>query len=307
MTPFGNRRRTTRSVNGGIDGRRDENRSVRNGGPRGSGSKIRRSFRRFAHALPRRRRSEARHRDVLSWEWSWRERWSNFKGNAPAFNEAGYRTLMPDTIGYGYSSKPAEAAFTLQDCAAHYKGVADAAGADKLTLVGNSQGGAIAIAFARAYPERVEKLILMAPGGLETREVYMEMVGIKSMIKAIYKDGISRDSLKKVFALQLFNESLINETIIDERLQIAETQQKNVLASIRVDNQEEHLGELTMPVLCFWGVDDKFCPMSGATKVATCCPNSRTVLISQCGHWVMVEYPKLFNETSIRFLNGTLG
>ena len=67
------------------------------------------------------------------------------------------------------------------------------------------------------------------------------------------------------------------------------------------------LANITQDTLCFWGVNDNFCPVSGATKVAERVPSSRTVIISQCGHWVMVEYPKLFNETTLRFLNGDLG
>ena len=42
-------------------------------------------------------------------------------------------------------------------------------------------------------------------------------------------------------------------------------------------------------------------------KIAQRVKNSRTVLISECGHWVMVEYAKLFNETTLKFLNGDLG
>ncbi|MBW2404693.1 MAG: alpha/beta hydrolase, partial [Deltaproteobacteria bacterium] len=61
------------------------------------------------------------------------------------------------------------------------------------------------------------------------------------------------------------------------------------------------------PVLCFWGADDKFCPPSGAPKIASACPNSRTMLIGNCGHWVMVEYKKLFNELTLKFANGDLG
>ena len=233
--------------------------------------------------------------------------WSNFKGNYPFLVEHGYRTIVPDTMGYGYSTKPEEGAYSLDDVAAQYKGLLDALGVSKATLVGNSQGGAIAITMALDYPDAVEKLVLMAPGALEARETYMEMEGIKAMIRVLYKEGISKETVRKVFTLQLHDESKITDEVIEERYQVAMTQHKDNIARIRVVNLEDRLSEIRCPVLCFWGANDKFCPPTGAPKIASRCVNSRTMLISSCGHWVMVEYPKLFNDLTLRFLNDDLG
>ena len=84
--------------------------------------------------------------------------WSNFKGNYPFLAEHGYRTIVPDTMGYGYSTKPEDGAFSLDDVAAQYKALLDALGVSRATVVGNSQGGAIAITMALNYPDLVEKL-----------------------------------------------------------------------------------------------------------------------------------------------------
>ena len=233
--------------------------------------------------------------------------WSNFKGNYPFLAEHGYRTIVPDTMGYGYSTKPEDGTFSLDDVAAQYKALLDALGVDRAIVVGNSQGGAIALTMAINYPKLVDKLVLMAPGGLETRETYMEMEGIKAMLRVLYKEGISKETIRKIFTLQLHDESKITDEVIEERYQVAMTQHKDNIARIRVTNQEDRLSEIRCPVLCFWGADDKFCPPSGAPKIASACPNSRTVLIGNCGHWVMVEYKKLFNELTPQFANGDLG
>ena len=233
--------------------------------------------------------------------------WSNFKGNYPFLAERGYRTLVPDTMGYGYSTKPEEGTFSLDDVAAQYRGLLDALGVDRVTVVGNSQGGAVAITMALNYPDLVDKLVLMAPGGLESRETYMAMEGIKAMIRVLYKEGISKETMRKVFTLQLHDESKITDEVIEERYQVAMTQHKDNIARIHVANQEDRLSEIQCPVLCFWGANDKFCPASGASKIASFCPSSRTMLIASCGHWVMVEYPKLFNELTLKFLTDDLG
>lgn len=233
--------------------------------------------------------------------------WSNFKGNYPFLAEHGYRTIVPDTMGYGYSTKPEEGTFSLDDMAAQYRGLLDVLGVHRVAVVGNSQGGAIALAMALRYPNLVDKLVLMAPGGLESREIYMEMEGIRAMIRVLYKEGITRATMRKILTLQLYDESKITDEIIEERYQIAMTQHKDNIARIQVANQEDRLPEIQCPVLCFWGVNDKFCPVSGASKIAAGCSRSRTMLISNCGHWVMVEYPKLFNELTLKFVDGDLG
>jgi 4,5:9,10-diseco-3-hydroxy-5,9,17-trioxoandrosta-1(10),2-diene-4-oate hydrolase len=235
--------------------------------------------------------------------------YSNFKGNYPYLNQHGYRTLVPDLLGYGYSTKPTEGTFTMKDVAAQFLALVDSLGLEKVSLVGNSMGGAVCTRFALDYPERVEKLVLMAPGGLEERDVYMAMPGIKAMIKNVFavKGPPTREGIANTFKLQLFDDSKITDEILDERLQIAELQPPGILQRLVVHNQESELSDLTVPVLCFWGVDDKFTPVSGAMKVAERVRRSRTVVLSECGHWVMVEHPKLFNETTLRFLDGELG
>ena len=233
--------------------------------------------------------------------------WSNFKSNYAYLAEQGFRTIVPDTMGYGYSTKVEDGAYSLSDMAAQYKALADSLGIEKATVIGNSQGGAIAMMLALDSPDFVERLVLMAPGALEDRETYMGMEGIKTMIRVLYKEGVSKETMRKVFKLQLHDESKITDEVIEERHQVAMTQHKDNIARIKVHNLEERLSEIGCPVLCFWGMNDKFCPVSGASKIAERCSQARTVLISKCGHWVMVEYPKLFNELTLKFIGDDLG
>ena len=93
--------------------------------------------------------------------------YSNFKGNYPEFAKAGYRTIVPDLLGYGLSSKPDIAQYDLDFFVAGVKGMVDTLGLKNITLLGNSLGGAVALGYALAYPDEVSRLILMAPGGVE--------------------------------------------------------------------------------------------------------------------------------------------
>ncbi len=230
--------------------------------------------------------------------------YSNFAANAAFLADRGYRAIMPDSIGYGHSDKPADAQYTLDFFVDHLLGMLDALGITSCALVGNSMGGAMAIRAALRAPERVSRLILMAPGGLEEREVYMNMRGIRRMLRCIYgPEGITRAGMAKVFELQLYNPADISDAVIDARLQIALTQPIGVFKTMRIPDQSGELSKITCPVLGFWGMDDQFCPPSGAPKVAGLCPDARVTLLSRCGHWVMVEHPAVFNKAVADFLD----
>src|SRR5256885_14216283 len=144
--------------------------------------------------------------------------------------------------------------------------ILDAVGAPRVAAIGNSHGGALAISLALAHPERVSRLILMAPGGLEERETYMKMEGIRAMMKAVLqKGGITREALREVLKLQLVDQGHLTEELVDERYAVAVEQPTRVLTTLGVPYLAPRLKELQCPVLGFWGMDDRFCPPSGAT------------------------------------------
>lgn len=177
--------------------------------------------------------------------------YSNFKGNYPVFAAAGYRAIVPDLLGYGLSSKPDVPQFDLDFFVNGVKGLADALGLKKVTLLGNSLGGAIALGYALAYPNEVERLILMAPGGIEELPAYMAMPGIAAMF-GVYQRGLTgADAIREVMKLQLFDPSLLSEETIAERAPIAATQTQAARSPMKIPNLTERLRELRCPVFGF--------------------------------------------------------
>ena len=228
--------------------------------------------------------------------------YSNFKGNYPVFAEAGYRSIVPDLIGYGLSSKPDLPQYDLDLFIAGVKGLVDGLGLKNITLLGNSLGGAVALGYALAYPQDVARLILMAPGGVEDLDTYLAMPGIANMFE-IYKSGkTGADAMRAVMTMQLFDPSLLTEEIINERAPIALTQTNAARSVLKVPNMTARLHELRCPVFGFWGINDQFNPASGAAKLLDNCPNARMVMLNRCGHWVQVEHREMFNRSCIDFM-----
>jgi pimeloyl-ACP methyl ester carboxylesterase len=84
-----------------------------------------------------------------------------------ALTAEGYRVIAPDQIGFGKSSKPASYQFSFQALAANTRAVLDSLGVEKFALVGHSMGGMLATRMTLMYPDRVERLLLINPIGLE--------------------------------------------------------------------------------------------------------------------------------------------
>ncbi|WP_345791895.1 alpha/beta hydrolase [Thauera sp. JM12B12] len=228
--------------------------------------------------------------------------YSNFKGNYPAFAAAGFRNIVLDLPGFGRSDKPADVQYNLDFFVACLNGLLQKIGVTKCTLLGNSLGGAIALGQALAHPDTVERLILMAPGGVEERETYFRMEGIVRMVETFAKGPMGPVEMRHVMSLQVFDPSMLDDTIINERSAIAPSQPANLFSTMMVPNMTTRLHEIKAPIFGFWGTDDKFNPHTGALKVIENAPNARMILLNRCGHWVQVEHSDLFNRSCIDFL-----
>jgi 4,5:9,10-diseco-3-hydroxy-5,9,17-trioxoandrosta-1(10),2-diene-4-oate hydrolase len=232
---------------------------------------------------------------------------SNFRLNLEAFAAAGFHVVAPDLIGYGQSSKPTGLDYTLDLFADTLLAAVRSAGVSRAHVVGNSLGGAVALRIALEQREFVDRLVMMAPGGIETRERYFAMPGIAKMVGDFTAPDFDLAGMRALVSNLVYDPSIISDALVAERYAVARTQPKDVLARMRVPDLSPRLGELTMPILGFWGVEDGFCPASGASKFLEACADVRFVSFARVGHWVMVERAEEFNRMAVVFLSSGLG
>ncbi|MGH8429191.1 MAG: alpha/beta fold hydrolase [Solimonas sp.] len=231
--------------------------------------------------------------------------YSNFKGNYPELAQAGYRCIVPDLIGFGYSDKPDDVEYPLSFFVDCLKQTLAAIGVSKVTIVGNSLGGAVALGYALAHPADVERLVLMAPGGLNELPDYLAMPGMQAMF-ALYGSGKPvTEALMKEFFIKAFvvDPSCVTDALVHERAEMAKLQNPQVIKTLKVPVMTERLGEIACPVLTLWGLNENMMPDSGILRLAKSLKNGRMVLVPNCGHWVMIEHRGLFNRTVLDFLN----
>ncbi|MFF3984959.1 alpha/beta fold hydrolase [Streptomyces sp. NPDC001601] len=226
-----------------------------------------------------------------------------------------YRVVVPDLPGYGRSTKGVDGTDPFGHLADHIRGVLDRLGLEKAHLVGNSYGGACALRLALDTPDRVDRMVLMGPGGIGTTRT-LPTPGLISLLNYYTGDGPSRPKLEKFIRNHLvFNAAEVPDSVIDSRYQdsidpdvVANpplTRPRSLRTLWQTDfTRDRRLARLPVPTLVLWGAADKVNRPSGGRMLAGRLPNCDLYLVANTGHWVQWERAELFNSLCADFLAG---
>jgi 4,5:9,10-diseco-3-hydroxy-5,9,17-trioxoandrosta-1(10),2-diene-4-oate hydrolase len=225
-----------------------------------------------------------------------------------------FRVIVPDMPGYGQSSKDVDHRDPFGDLAFAIRGLLDELGIEKAHIVGNSYGGAAALRLALDRPDKVDRLILMGPGGVGTTRA-LPTKGLNALFGYYGGDGPSRDKLATVIREYLvYDGAAVPDELIDLRYEASI--QPEVVADPplrrpsglrtmwRMDlTRDSRLKSLRTPTLVLWGRDDKVNRPSGGPMLLNLMPNAELVMTSHTGHWMQWERAELFNELVTEFLS----
>lgn len=118
-----------------------------------------------------------------------------------ALSSKGYRVIVPDQVGFGKSSK-ALIHYSFNLLARFNKQLLDSLGISSVTLLGHSMGGMLATRFTLMYPEKVNKLMLEDPIGLEDYRTFVPYVTVDEDNQTELKTTYA--SVKKYFETSYF-------------------------------------------------------------------------------------------------------
>lgn len=226
-----------------------------------------------------------------------------------------HRVIVPDLPGYGRSSKGIDSADPFGSLAIGIRGLLDELGLDKAHLVGNSYGGACALRLALDTPDRVDRMVLMGPGGIGTTRA-LPTPGLNGLLNYYTGDGPSRLKLEKFIRQYLvFNAADLPDSVIDTRYRDSLDPEvvanpplrrpKSLRALWKMDfTRDARLSRLPVPTLVLWGAADKVNRPSGARMLADRLPNCDLYMVANTGHWVQFERADLFNRLCADFLAG---
>jgi pimeloyl-ACP methyl ester carboxylesterase len=240
-------------------------------------------------------------------------------------NDAGYRVLVPDQIGFGKSSKPS-ADLHFDTLARNTITLLDHLQIAKADIVAHSLGGMLGVRIARAFPDRINHLLLAAPIGLEDYRFYVPPTPTEKILES--EDKLTADGYRKQletnYSLKLPPDQVT--PFIDARFNIKGSSEyprwlRAFVSSAQMIYREPVVHEIpliTEPTLFVMGADDHNAPgrpnapeaqrpkmghnAELAQALAAKMPNARAEVLANAGHLVFLEQPQKFDALMLDFL-----
>jgi pimeloyl-ACP methyl ester carboxylesterase len=197
--------------------------------------------------------------------------------------EAGYRVIVPDLFGYGFSDRP-DAPHTKAFYTGQLSDLLDALGANEpIHIVGTSMGGAIVTAFTAQNQARVKSVTLVAPAGngrvaLTDSPVFWPVIG--EWYFRVLGAQAFQDRLTKVFAQARGSEGMAIWARDQARFR---GYAEGILSTARNYNLAEQpedyeaLGRSGLPVLVVWGTADSTVPFAQSKVLLSRVPQATLV------------------------------
>lgn len=213
-------------------------------------------------------------------------------GIAPGLGALGFRVLVYDLYGRGYSDRPEgpqDSAFFVTQLEELLE---DQGIEGDITLMGYSMGGAIATAFAALYPERLRQLVLIAPAGLG--HDLGPLAGWAARAGAV-----GRWAMLALFAHAFRKGTEAERHLPSSVAGIVDRQQaelrwrgfvpavlRSISGMVSEDQTEAHadIAETGLPVLAVWAREDTVIPLSGMGRLAQINRAARQEVIDGAGH-----------------------
>lgn len=237
--------------------------------------------------------------------------WSNFGPALPGFAQH-FRTLLVDQPGFGASDKPPVKGNYFRHSADHVVALLDVLGIERIHLLGNSLGGGTAMRLALSYPERVQRLVLMGPGGLSLNLFHADPTeGVQRLMD--FAAVPSREALRAFIATMVVNQKLVTDELVEERYADAMAPgAREAMAAMGASFWNPEYAEdgmlwreahrLRQPTLLTWGREDRVNPLDGAFAALKLIPKAELHVFPRCGHWAQFEAADAFREVSVAFL-----
>jgi pimeloyl-ACP methyl ester carboxylesterase len=227
----------------------------------------------------------------------------------PALAKAGFRVLRYDLYGRGFSDRP-DVIYNEDLFDRQLLELLSALNISKpVDLVGSSMGGAIAVIFAARHPEKVRKLVLIAPAGYPVKVPVAGKIGRLPVVGdyMMYAfgnpilSGLIKNNFSKPDKLSAFSDNFSKQT------QYAGFKRalQSTLRNFNLDDQKTAFGAVGKQgrkVMLIWGREDKIIPFGNNEMVRAAIHDAEFHSLDGAGHIPHYEEPERVNPLIVDFM-----
>ena len=234
-----------------------------------------------------------------------------WKTAAPMLADAGFRVIAIDLLGFGFSEKPRWFDYSIQSHAHMISRTMDRLGIGRAHVVGSSYGGAVALTLTLDNAEQVDKLVLVDTvcNDKPKNHPVLRLAAIRGVGELITPFLVdSKYFLRKRMenTLAPVNHHLITRERVESirRPLSAADAHHSVLATSRnwhAESLERDAHLISRPTLIIWGKDDRVIPIKCGRTLHREIPDSRFVVIRNCGHVPQEEKSEVFTNLVSEF------
>jgi pimeloyl-ACP methyl ester carboxylesterase len=225
--------------------------------------------------------------------------------------EQGIRTIAPDWIGFGNSSKPdkRDFAYTPDALVTALAELIDQLELDRFSLVVQGFMGTVGIQYAIRYPDRVNKLVILnAPLTTSTKLPWI----IKQLGLPVAGEMLTQDPLSVERTLEAGCKCVIEDKFLEAYRKPylkSSVPGRSLLAAIRNLKLAESLTEistglpkLTIPVQILWGINDPWLDLTQAEACVKSLQLGELVTLPTAAHYPQEHWYAEIKESLIPFL-----
>lgn len=224
--------------------------------------------------------------------------YANWRLSMPTLSEK-FRVIAPDMAGFGYTDRPDGMTYNMDVWVKQIIDLMDALNIEKTNLVGNSFGGALALALSIKYPNRFEKIVLMGAMGVEFEltkgldQAWGYTPSLENMKSLLDTFAYSRVLVTDELAKMRYEASIRPGFQESFGVMFPNPRQESVSS---MASNEDDIKAIDKNVLIIHGRDDEVIPFENSVRLHHLIEKSQLHSFAQCGHWSQIEHGDRFNK-----------
>jgi len=224
--------------------------------------------------------------------------WANWRLTLPVLAQH-FRVIAPDMAGFGYTERRPDLRHDLDLWINQTLALMDGLKIEQANLVGNSFGGAVALAAAIRHPDRFKRIALMGSVGVP--------FPITEELDAVWGYEPSFEAMRGLLDIFAHDRGLVNDELAELRYRASiRPGFQESFASLfpaprqrwvdALSSREEDIRALPHEALIIHGRDDRVIPLSNSLTLNQWIDRSQLHVFGRCGHWVQIEHAARFGR-----------